>query len=292
MQSFFVKIKTLISNIYSTSHFIKAVQRFDNRLGNHFGAAISFYSILSLIPILMVIFAIAGYMLSSDTSKLFLIINEMIDSLGNDRLSDSLKSMLNTAIQQRTSVGITGLIIALFTGFKWIGSIREALCAQTRNVWEQDHSQKRPFLKQHLIDFIALIGMVFILIISIILTTLSHMADNSIHNIMSMLNLDVSEEISVSFSRLVSMMINIVLFMWIYWLLPQKKFKLITIFLGSLYASIVFEILKLLISQTFPLINNTLSGATFGSIFALMIFFYIFARIILFFAAWIATAKE
>ena len=40
----------------------------------------------------------------------------MIDSLGNDRLSDSLKSMLNTAIQQRTSVGITGLIIALFTG--------------------------------------------------------------------------------------------------------------------------------------------------------------------------------
>lgn len=41
-----------------------------------------------------------------------------------------------------------------------------------------------------------------------------------------------------------------------------------------------------------PKLASSPSGAAFGSIIGLMAFFYFFARLTLFCAAWIATAKE
>ena len=42
------------------AHLIRAAERFNDRLGNQFGAAITYFSFLSMIPILMVSFAAAG----------------------------------------------------------------------------------------------------------------------------------------------------------------------------------------------------------------------------------------
>ena len=39
------------------AHLIRATERFNDRLGNQFGAAITYFSFLSMIPILMVSFA-------------------------------------------------------------------------------------------------------------------------------------------------------------------------------------------------------------------------------------------
>ena len=39
-------------------------------------------------------------------------------------------------MQQRTTVGIVGLLIALYSGVNWMGNLREAIRAQSREVWE------------------------------------------------------------------------------------------------------------------------------------------------------------
>lgn len=49
--------------IPAVAHFIRAGERFTERLGSQFGAAITYFSFLSLIPILMVSFAAAGFVL-------------------------------------------------------------------------------------------------------------------------------------------------------------------------------------------------------------------------------------
>ena len=43
------------------AHLIRATERFNDRLGNQFGAAITYFSFLSMIPILMVSFAAVSY---------------------------------------------------------------------------------------------------------------------------------------------------------------------------------------------------------------------------------------
>ncbi len=43
------------------AHLIRATERFNDRLGNQFGAAITYFSFLSMIPIMMVSFCRGGF---------------------------------------------------------------------------------------------------------------------------------------------------------------------------------------------------------------------------------------
>ena len=52
-------------------------------------------------------------------------------------LAATLKNTINTAVQQRTAVGLVGLLVALYSGINWMGNLREAIRAQSRDVWER-----------------------------------------------------------------------------------------------------------------------------------------------------------
>ena len=47
------------------AHLLRAVERFNTRLGSEFGAAITYFSVLALVPILMLAFSITGFVLTS-----------------------------------------------------------------------------------------------------------------------------------------------------------------------------------------------------------------------------------
>ena len=49
--------------------------------------------------------------------------------------------------------------------------------------------------------------------------------------------------------------------------------------------------IKFVMTMTLPQVAKSPSGAAFGSVIGLMAFFYFFARLTLFCAAWIATAQ-
>ena len=118
------------------AHLIRATERFNDRMGNQFGAAITYFSFLSMIPILMVSFAAAGFVLASHPTLLQDIFNKILTNVSDPTLATTLKSTINTAVQQRTTVGIVGLAIALYSGVNWMGNLREAIRAQSRDVWE------------------------------------------------------------------------------------------------------------------------------------------------------------
>ncbi|HAB74964.1 MAG TPA: inner membrane protein YhjD, partial [Pantoea sp.] len=102
--------------IPAVAHFIRALERFNDRLGSQFGAAITYFSFLSLIPILMVSFAAVGFVLASNQDLLSELINKIVNSISDPTLATTLKNTVNTAIQQRATVGITGLLLALYSG--------------------------------------------------------------------------------------------------------------------------------------------------------------------------------
>ena len=74
--------------------------------------------------------------------------------------------------------------------------------------------------------------------------------------------------------------------------MPNHKPLKSALFRGSLIAAIGFEVIKYVMTITVPNLIRSPSGAAFGSIIALLAFFYFFARLTLFCAAWIATAEN
>ncbi|AIA73120.1 putative membrane protein [Pectobacterium atrosepticum SCRI1043] len=288
------KSKRLVARIQaipSIAHLIRAGERFNDRMGNQFGAAITYFSFLSLIPILMVSFAAVGFVLASNPDLLTGLINRIVNSISDPNLANTLKSTVNTAVQQRTTVGLTGLLIALYSGISWMGNLREAIRAQSRDVWERNPKDEEKIYFQYTRDFLSLTGLVIALIITLFLTSVAGTAQNMI---VTALGLDGIEWLRPALTLIalsISIFANYLLFLWIFFVLPRHKPKRKALFRGTLIAAVGFEAIKFAMTVALPKLASSPSGAAFGSVIGLMAFFYFFARLTLFCAAWIATAN-
>lgn len=76
-----------------------------------------------------------------------------------------------------------------------------------------------------------------------------------------------------------------------FWRLPRHRPRKKALIRGTFIAALGFEVIKMIMTYTLPSLVQSPSGAAFGSVLGLMAFFYFFARLTLFCAAWIATAE-
>ncbi|OWF86860.1 inner membrane protein YhjD [Yersinia entomophaga] len=289
--SVLTRLGNRIKTYPSVAHIIRATDRFNDRLGSQFGAAITYFSFLSLIPILMVSFATVGFVLASNPDLLAELINKIVNSISDPSLAATLKNTVNTAIQQRTTVGLTGLAIALYSGISWMGNLREAIRAQSRDVWERNPQDLEKFYVRYTRDFISLTGLVLALIITLSLTSIAGSAQSVIVNALGLGDIEWLRPAMTLIALSISIAANYLLFLWIFWILPRHKPKKKALLRGTLIAAIGFEIIKFIMTMMLPRLASSPSGAAFGSVIGLMAFFYFFARLTLFCAAWIATAK-
>ncbi len=125
-----------------------------------------------MIPIMMVSFAAAGFVLASHPTLLQDIFNKILVNVSDPTLAATLKSTINTAVQQRTTVGLVGLGIALYSGINWMGNLREAIRAQSRDVWERTPQDQEALWVKYLRDFVSLIGLLIALIITLVIISL------------------------------------------------------------------------------------------------------------------------
>ncbi|SFN59724.1 membrane protein [Izhakiella capsodis] len=277
--------------IPAVAHLIRTGERFNDRLGSQFGAAITYFSFLSLIPILMVSFAAIGFILASHPGLLTELINKIANNISDPNLANTLKNTVNTAVQQRTTVGLTGLLVALYSGISWMGNLREAVRAQSRDVWERNPQDQEKFWRKYIRDFISLIGLVLALIITLTLTSVAGSAQNAIVTALGLEHIEWLKPALTLIATSISVLANYLLFLWIFWRLPRHKPRKKALFRGTLLAAIGFEVIKFVMTLTLPKLATSPSGAAFGSVLGLMAFFYLFARLTLFCSAWIATAE-
>lgn len=273
------------------AHLLRTVERFNDRMGNQFGAAITYFSFLSLIPMLMVSFAAAGYILAEHPTLLEDIFAKILSNVSDPTLAATLQNTISIAIKQRTTVGLVGLLIALYSGINWMGNLREAVRAQTRKTWERAEQDKEKIWTKYIRDFVYLTGMLIAIILTLIITSISGSAQSLI---ISFLHLESIEWLRPTWHLVglaISIFANYLLFFWIFWRLPYHHPPKKALIRGTLIAAIGFEIIKMIMTYSLPKLVSSPSGAAFGSVLGLMAFFYFFARLTLLCAAWIGTAE-
>lgn len=186
------------------AHLLRAAERFNDRLGNQFGAAITYFSFLSMIPILMVSFAAAGFVLAASDPAAGHFRQNSAKRQRPDAGGDA-ENTINTAVQQRTAVGVVGLLVALYSGINWMGNLREAIRAQSRDVWERRPQDEEKIWIKYFRDLISLIGLLVALIITLSITSVAGSAQQLI---ISALYLDNIEWLKPAW-RLIGLAISI-----------------------------------------------------------------------------------
>lgn len=268
-------------------HLIRAGGNYQRQRGDYYAAGITYFTVLSLFPMLMVAFAIAGSVLSGDPEMLTELRNKIIENIPGS-LGGQLNDLIDQAVRSRGTVGTLGLLVGVYTGLGWMANLRAALTEQ----WEQKTPEGNWFLSK-LSDLGALIGLGLAFVVSIGLSTLA----SSTLGARLLITFRLSE---LPGARLILVLISILLgflaswavFVWVIARLPREPVTLRSAARAAAIAAVVFEIFKYVASFYLQMVLHSPAGAVFGSIIGLMVFSYTTYRIILFATAWAATASE
>ena len=107
-------------------HAIRAQQRYDGAKGDFCAAAVTYFTIFAMFPLLMVGFAGAGFVLARKPALLAEMDQRVKAAVSGD-FAEQLISLIDAAIDSRTSVGLIGLATALWAGLNWMTHLRGAL---------------------------------------------------------------------------------------------------------------------------------------------------------------------
>jgi membrane protein len=135
--------------------FIQAVKDFFHDSGPQWAAAIAYYSLLSTIPLLLVVASVAAFFVDPNWA-----VQQATDLLGRFLPTDGgqLKRIVNEAIAARGSVSLLSMAFLLWTGTRVFGTVTQAL----NIVYDVDESYG--FLKRILVELVMVltIGLLFV----------------------------------------------------------------------------------------------------------------------------------
>ncbi|WP_134718522.1 inner membrane protein YhjD [Saccharomonospora xinjiangensis] len=267
-------------------HVVRAGEAFSERYGNHYAAAITYFSVLSLIPLLMVGFSVAGFVLAGNEAALDELRAGIVRS-APEGLGDLFASIVGAALESRAGAGILGLALALYSGLGWMTNLRDALTAQ----WGQE-KKKLPFLSTKLKDLLALAGLGVALAVSFGLTAVGSGVGEFLLGLVGLEEAGWARFLLRVGTIVLSLAANVLVFVWVLSQLPREKVAARSAVRAAVLAALGFEALKQLGGIYLTSVTSSPSGALFGPIIGLLVFANLVARLLLFVTAWTATAHE
>ena len=249
-------------------HLMLMNERYTSIGGNQFAAGITYFSVLSMLPLLM-------------------INNQLTTSIGGE-LGETLHNILITAVDQRGSLYGVGGVTALWTGINWMNNLRYAVS----KIWNYSIDAKN-FIITKLVDLVALVTLLILLIIAVGIIAVGNSGLS--RSLLVFLQLDHIPGIglvTVAVAFILGLVANFLVSYTLIKIIPHGEVPRKSAFQGSIIGAIALEIFEQLGSVFFATAITNPAGATFGPIIGVMVLFYLIWRIILYCNAWAATTKE
>ena len=250
----------------------RAVNDFLGKNGPQLAAAISYYALFSLFPLTLGIIFVVSFFLGPNS------IDELAQRAADQAPVSSkiVKDVLTSVVGGRNIAGLAGIVGLLWAGTAVFGSIRKGINA----TW--GITTPRPFLQERLIDISLMLGAAILMLVSIFSTAvLAYIIE-----IMEFITRETHVNGDLLWNRLASLVppiLSFIVFLGIYWFLPNTRVRLKEALPGALAATIAFEIVKnVFVWYVHSYSVFTTVYGSVGSIMALLTWVYASAIILLF----------
>jgi len=247
-------------------------------------AAISFYAILSIIPLLLIFSAISGYVLESSTvafQKVLDLLIKVIPASASD-----ITGFLSSFVRKKAVFGVIGILGLVWAASRIFSVIENALNV----VWRVDKG--RPYLKSKLLSIVLVPLSVVVLVASVLLTALYTIVT---HQTIPLLNVSL-QEIGYGTKILqvgIPLCLGILLFFLLYKAIPHRRVPTSAALAGALFAGISWEIAKFLFDLYIKHYTNLERVyGSFGTLVVMLLWIFYSAFIVLVGAEFGATFEE
>jgi membrane protein len=240
------------------------------------GAALAFYTILSLSPLVIIVVAVGGLMFSRSTAQTH-ILNQVQGMIGPDG-GKAVQAMLANA--QKPSAGVLGTIVGLLSLLFGASGVFTELRSALNLIWgvkQEETSGIWQLLRERFFSFGMVLSIGFLLLVSLVLSAVLAAIGKFFGGL-----LPVPSLVLEAINFLVSYIGVAALFGLIFRFVPEAKVRLNKVWLGACVTAILFTIGKTLIGLY---LGKTSVGSTYGaagSVIVVIVWVYYSAQIFFF----------
>jgi membrane protein len=226
------------------------------------GAALAYFTIFSLAPLLIIVITIASVLFGEQAvrGQIFNQISSLIGDLG----ARAIQTMLENAYESRSNVAaaVFGIAVLILGSTAVVVQLRDAL----NTIWylaEKPINTLKGFVKARIIAFTLILSIGFLLLVSLVVSTLLTALSSYLGNIVSNLT---------PFLKVIDFLISFafitVLFALIFKILPNARIRWKDIWVGAAFISFMFTIGKMAIGFY---LGSSHVATTFGAASSLVI---------------------
>ena len=239
------------------------------------GASLAYYTLFALSPVLLVATGIAGLVFGPEAVRGEIV--GQIQGLVGRQGAEAVQSMLESASRPSTSIPAT--IVGLVTFF--LGATGAFLELQTalNAIWRvkpRPGTNVRDFLVQRLISFGLVVGVGFLLLVSLLVSAALAALSRYLGHIFPALTA-FWEAANV----LVSLFVITLLFAMVYKILPDVRLRWRDVWIGALVTAGFFSVGKQLIGLYLGTSSVASSFGAAGSVVVLLVWVYYSAQVVL-----------
>ncbi|MDO5512970.1 YhjD/YihY/BrkB family envelope integrity protein [Corynebacterium sp.] len=267
---------------------LRMQDRYSSMGGNQYSAGITYFSVLAMFPILMLVVAGIATFLAARPESLAELQEQITGSVDGE-MGALLNDILETAIEQRGTVAGIGALTALWSGLGWMNNLRYGVS----KMWKVDPTAVGNFFKNKISDLLGLIGLLLALLLAFAVTAIFN--SGLTQYVLDFFGLgDVPGIRFVTFlvSIVVGVLANFLVMAWLVFYLPRTKVPKRSGLQAAALGAVAFEVVKQLGSLFASNALSNPAGATFGPIIGLMVLLYLVWRLVLYVSAFAATSDE
>ena len=237
-------------------------------------AALSFYAMLSLAPLVLIVITVVGLVVGRNEAQS--VIQEQVRNTVGSRGADVIAQVIVGAGQSKAGAisSLVGFVVLLFGASGVFGQLQVAL----NTMWEvrpKPGQGVKGILRKRLVSFAAVLGIGFMLLVSMVssaaINLLSHKFDQWIG----------MPAWSVQFlNLLVSLAVITVLMAFLYKVLPDAVIRWSDVWVGAFVTALLFTAGQFLIGLYLGFSSTSSAYGAFGSLVALLIWVYYSAQIV------------
>lgn len=279
-------------NKSAVAHALAANDRYNSRLGPQFAAGITYFSVLSMVPILMFSFAALGMTLTVIRPELMDVVLDYIEKgLTDAKMSKDIKDAVVGLFQGWASVGVVALLTAAYSGSNWVGNLKRAI----RVMWSkefEDAAEKKNFFVELGLNLLTFVGLLVCIVFSVGVATVGSTFSR---NVLDWLGWSEVPGIGFLFALLaigLSFVASWILMAFLFIVMPNQPARPRPWLVGTLIGAVALTVIQQLAGRLVGLLSGNKAAGIFGSAIVLMLLFNIIATIILMAAAWVGSSDE
>lgn len=242
-------------------------------------ASLSYYTIFALGPIIIIIISLAGFFFGKEAvqGRLYLQMNGLIGTSAALQLQDIISNIQNSELTTAGAIiggiilfiGATGVFTEIQDSINYIWSVK----AKPKKEWAK-------FLLNRLLSFSLIVGLSFVLLVSLIINTILDVLSERLIRLLS----DYTYYLFYAINSVIVFVVITFLFSVIFKVLPDATIKWRDATIGAIFTAFLFLAGKLLINYYIGRANLGITYGTAASVIIILVWVY-YSSIILYFGA-------